>query len=529
MSQPSSLLKVASKVAAYTTPKRVNSPGVERNANMSSNSLTVAHATWSARYLTKLLVMATVICVTFAFLHTNPTSVTNVTIGIGQPHDGTERVPIPAEPAMAGLEPASQMELRDQSVLQDHAVQTIPEVVSPPPQPPQVVINVQQQSPAAVNVQSPPANLVRPPVTMQNSGPATVTVTQAAIPPPPAPATPTSIAALASQNKYLQFYNDPEFTSPKPIAPHGWEPKVPLAFLMSAHSDETINGVANNIRILYHPSHVYVVHVDAKVTQEWVDVLNRTFGHLPNFLLVNERVDVKWGQWSIVEMQQNQMTTALTLPGWIAAVNLCGSTMPLKSLRQIDAYLNKVFLEEGKMVLHYEQGLPPCHPRTPWFHYMCKRTPARCLNRECTKMSGTPNNQPVYKGDNWMVVSREFAKYATTSEDGKAWAQFFNGTSMPDESFYQTLIANSPVFSEKIRYPNGQMQSNRIVYLYWWYAPCKSYPQTRSGSPCYLGEKDWKDEPFKRAVVEPATLFARKVYANEPIRQRIEGILRLNA
>eukprot|EP00123_Amoebidium_parasiticum_P001756 comp12935_c0_seq1/m.8146 comp12935_c0_seq1/g.8146 ORF comp12935_c0_seq1/g.8146 comp12935_c0_seq1/m.8146 type:complete len:424 (-) comp12935_c0_seq1:184-1455(-) len=329
-------------------------------------------------------------------------------------------------------------------------------------------------------------------------------------------------------NPLLHFYHDDSVTYPSPIAPFGWNPQLPLAFLLSAHDNDTLNGVAQNIRLLYHPSHFFVVHLDAKVSNESVNVFEAAFMHLTNVKIVETRLNVIWAKWSQVEMQKEQIKTALTLPGWVAALNLCGSSIPLKSLREIDLYLSNLILEQQKMAVSYDLAFPPCHQRAQPLHFhVCKRTPARCKNENCSQMTRTPGGKPIFKGSAWMVITREFADFSVNSAQAVSWSRFFAQTSMPDESYFQTLLANNPWFSNAMKISANMMEDHKITYETWWYE-CVSNKQERSGSPCYMGKNDWNDFRFQNAMLHPKLLIARKVHSDDEIREQIEKVINRN-
>lgn len=130
----------------------------------------------------------------------------------------------------------------------------------------------------------------------------------------------------------------------------------------------------------------------------------------------------------------------------------------------------------------------------------CWRTPSRCLDKDCSKMSKTPHESPVRKGDQWTVLTRKMVKYAIFGQDSEAWYDFFLETAVPDEHFFATIKYAQPGA------PTGWLRTP--MYVHW--GPCRSHPVEKFvGHPCSLGMKDL--EP----IFESVAMFARKVKLDE--------------
>jgi hypothetical protein len=50
----------------------------------------------------------------------------------------------------------------------------------------------------------------------------------------------------------------------------------------------------------------------------------------------------------------------------------------------------------------------------------------------------------IYGGSQWMILSRAFCEYATNLRHIWRYSLFFRNIYVPDESFYHTLLMNSP-------------------------------------------------------------------------------------
>lgn len=134
------------------------------------------------------------------------------------------------------------------------------------------------------------------------------------------------------------------------------------------------------------------------------------------------------------------------------------------------------------------------------FETDCWRTPSRCLNQDCSKMSKTPHEVPVRKGDQWTILTRSMVKYAIFGQDSQAWYDFFLETAVPDEHFFATIKYAQPGA------PTGWLRTP--MYVHW--GPCRSHPVAKFvGHPCSMGMNDLEH------ILGSISMFARKVGLDE--------------
>lgn len=102
-----------------------------------------------------------------------------------------------------------------------------------------------------------------------------------------------------------------------------------------------------------------------------------------------------------------------------------------------------------------------------------------------------PTNYTLYKGSQWFTIPLEVAKYCLQFLKENEWYyQFFENTLVPDESFFHTLILNSP-YKEKV------MNCN-LYYIKW------GETVSERNSPQFLRKEDIA------AIVQSKMFFARK-------------------
>lgn len=168
------------------------------------------------------------------------------------------------------------------------------------------------------------------------------------------------------------------------------------AYLLAAHDDDSINGLAELLGQLYHRDDVFVIHIDAKVEE---DVFNSLVASIPaecqNIKFVEKRINVWWASFEIVEMERQMLKTALEMDmHWDTAMTMDGTCRPLTTrakrqewLQSFPADANSVRSEEyGPLQSICLEGGDPAQ---------CSRTPARCLDdpAECKVMSHTPGSK----------------------------------------------------------------------------------------------------------------------------------------
>ncbi|GAA6019681.1 hypothetical protein JCM11491_004881 [Sporobolomyces phaffii] len=306
----------------------------------------------------------------------------------------------------------------------------------------------------------------------------------------------------------------------EPIRPRE-RPGHVTAYLIMVHSDETLEGARVLVEQIYDPSDLFLVHVDAKLngTNLLETVNGMTVCDNIEFVPDSERVDVVWGDISMVDAEIKMLKRAIRSPvPWTNAILLDGTSWPV-----LDAVARQDWFDTFEAERRTDGEGPPPTPICAWREDAienasdCWRTAARCLNPQCTAMSHTPRNEPVRKGDQWTILPRATVKYSTFGHEAQAWYDFFRDSAVPDEHFFATIKYAQPGA------PRGWL---RIPMYVDWTQPCKSNPvETFTGHPCSLGMNDYDD------INASIAMFARKVPLNETelretmLREEIKAVL----
>lgn len=221
------------------------------------------------------------------------------------------------------------------------------------------------------------------------------------------------------------------------------------AYLILAHHEfgllQTLIDCLDDVR-----NDIYV-HIDKKVK-----ILPELHTERANLTILNQRVDIRWADYSMVEAEYALFKAAQKNGPYAYYHLLSGVDLPLKS----QDYIHHFFEENhGKELIGYTlaEMTPEISRRMQrWHlfprHFSRKRnvySAFRSLCLRCQELLGIMRNrQTVFtKGSQWVSITEQLAQYFLSQE---AWAQkTFTHTFVPDESVMQTLCWNSP-FREKL-------------------------------------------------------------------------------
>ena len=221
------------------------------------------------------------------------------------------------------------------------------------------------------------------------------------------------------------------------------------AYLILAHHEfgllQTLIDCLDDVR-----NDIYV-HIDKKVK-----ILPELHTERANLTILNQRVDIRWADYSMVEAEYALFKAAQKNGPYAYYHLLSGVDLPLKS----QDYIHHFFEEnQGKEFIGYTltEMTPEISRRMQrWHlfprHFSRKRnvySAFRSLCLRCQELLGIMRNrQTVFtKGSQWVSITEQLAQYFLSQE---AWAQkTFTHTFVPDESVMQTLCWNSP-FREKL-------------------------------------------------------------------------------
>lgn len=265
------------------------------------------------------------------------------------------------------------------------------------------------------------------------------------------------------------------------------ENRYGIAVLILVHDGSTAKGATRIIQVMNHPNVHIVVHIDRKIKNEDVKVLY-------DYLKENPSLDVhimsnhfgKWGHISLVQMtldgiyyfmQHENLHSSFT-----HFLLLSGNSHPMRNTTYILDFFKSV---EGKSILSI--GGHKIWPYKSVVDVKKKRFNITNLDQEVMGLS------TVYFGSQWVVLSHDYCKWIVNSHLTLHMLVYMSKASVPDESYFQTLIMHSPLNNTLIPYD--------LHYEKW--RNCTFGKRT----PCVLSSQDITEIREKR----PKVLFARKI------------------
>ena len=197
------------------------------------------------------------------------------------------------------------------------------------------------------------------------------------------------------------------------------------------------------------------LHIDAKVR----DFDFEHFASLPkhsNLFFTEKCENIKWGSFAMVRAEYGLLEKAFEQNKEYEYFHLIsGVDLPLKNQDEMHEFFNS----QGKEFIHFTRAELNSTEldRYRAYHFaMGRRT---LINRVITKSESKLShlfginrirNLKVQKGSQWFSITGDFVKYIIEKKDF-VFKQF-NHTFVPDESFVQTLLINSP-FIENLYHP----------------------------------------------------------------------------
>jgi hypothetical protein len=93
-----------------------------------------------------------------------------------------------------------------------------------------------------------------------------------------------------------------------------------------------VDQVERLLRAIYRPQNIYCIHVDSKTDDTLYRAIQNVSHCFDNVFVLNKRVNVKWGEMSVLEPELLCMKELLTRnKRWKYFINLTGQEFPLKT------------------------------------------------------------------------------------------------------------------------------------------------------------------------------------------------------
>ncbi|KAK0146080.1 Beta-1,3-galactosyl-O-glycosyl-glycoprotein beta-1,6-N-acetylglucosaminyltransferase [Merluccius polli] len=212
------------------------------------------------------------------------------------------------------------------------------------------------------------------------------------------------------------------------------EQDFPIAYSMVIH--EKVGMFERLLRALYRPQNIYCVHVDKKSSRDFLDNVTAIVSCFPNVFIASKLESVVYASWSRVQADLNCMEDLLRSPvPWRYLLNTCGSDFPIKTNGEMVRALRAL---NGRNSI--ESEATEDHKRDRW-RYRHEVNDQGMVVRTGVEKSPPPISTPMYQGNAYFVVTREFVRHVTGDQDQgiRAFLGWEADTYSPDEHLWATL------------------------------------------------------------------------------------------
>ncbi|KAG9334960.1 hypothetical protein JZ751_006183 [Albula glossodonta] len=215
---------------------------------------------------------------------------------------------------------------------------------------------------------------------------------------------------------------------------------IRIAFVLVVHGRAS-RQLQRLFKAIYHTSHFYYIHVDQRSNYLHRQVVALA-SQYPNVRVTPWRMSTIWGGASLLTMYLQSMQDLLAMSDWSwdFFINLSAADYPIRANNQLVAFLSKYrdmnFIKShGRDNARFirKQGLDR-------LFFECDTHMWRLGDRRI------PEGVSVDGGSDWFLLNRKFVEYVINSQDNlvTSMKRFYSYTLLPAESFFHTVLENSP-------------------------------------------------------------------------------------
>jgi hypothetical protein len=251
---------------------------------------------------------------------------------------------------------------------------------------------------------------------------------------------------------------------------------------------------------VWRPEDTYFVHVDRKSPAVAAAAIAAIAAAYPNIHVVPSEI-CTWGGFSLVEATLRCLAAALAADEqWSHAVVVSSTHFPLRPAAALAAALEP---EACYLTFHsLDLAAANSEPQNWWSGVMRRLIYEHLEVPGLGLMRGPAKSQPrdvtFYWGQQWWILSRSAGEFVCRLRQGSL-AEYLRTSAVPDESYFQTILANSPF--------KQQMKHKQIMWQQW----------DQQGRPRILSDKDI------RIALTSQQFFARK--ASEATMREENGVV----
>lgn len=220
-----------------------------------------------------------------------------------------------------------------------------------------------------------------------------------------------------------------------------------IAYLITAYNN--FNHLKRLVRALNDRNVVFFIHIDKK--SKMPDNLTE----FDNIVFI-ERTKVWWAGWSQVDAIVRLIRNAISY-GFDYYILLSGTDYPIRP----NSFLYDKLSTGGEFIsMNKGFGIEKPEDRIKYYYFDCfdrrnfrsVKTVFFYLMERTIRLFFQKKSYPfqqIYYGPTWWALSHDCLKYVLDQIDNnKDYIRFYKTSWAPDESFFQTIIGNSPFFSK---------------------------------------------------------------------------------
>jgi hypothetical protein len=214
-------------------------------------------------------------------------------------------------------------------------------------------------------------------------------------------------------------------------------------------------------KAIYHPLNHYLIHIDKTSELGIAENIQLFLQDYPNAATLKPEKAL-WGGYSLVNIALRGMAQLLkTDAEWTHFINLSGQDFPLKTQEFIRQFLTENAGKEYIRALNQAQMRPDTMHRV---HDICFEFGNRIFRPNISRkfLRGVV----PHIGTQWMIVSRRFCEFVSTSKESVRYKKFYKNSFIADEGFFQTIMMNNDchedIVQDDLRYidwvPDGDIK-----------------------------------------------------------------------
>ena len=224
-----------------------------------------------------------------------------------------------------------------------------------------------------------------------------------------------------------------------------------IAYILLCHKD--VSSIIAQASQLTAAGDAVTIHFDARAPADEFEKLRTSLSDNPLVAFSRKRVKCGWGEWSLVDATLQAMRTALdAFPRATHLYMLSGDCMPIKTAEYVHDFIEQGDVDYIECNDFFESDWIKTgfkEERLIYRHYFNERTRAKSfyaafnLQKRLGLTRSLPKGIRVMIGSQWWCLRRHTVEAVLELIAQRPdITRFFRTTWIPDETFFQTLVAH---------------------------------------------------------------------------------------